>query len=202
MYYNERMCVQIPLGIDDNLFKILNDKENLRIKHNLPTHQYSKFGIFVGSFTLEKGWNIMIEIINKRTDIYWILITKNEYENFNSTNSFVYKKINQELLVELLNCADFFILPSPSETQCLASIEANLCGIPSIMRNTGYFTNLSQEEKNLVGIETDNFTDNDINTIYNKINNKLLNPREIVKKYFSINTMINKWIDIINKNIL
>ena len=96
----------------------------------------------------------------------------------------------------MLNCSDFFILPSPTETQCLAAIEANLCGIPSIMRNTGYFTNLSDDEKNIVGIVTDNFTDEQINSIYYKN----FNSRNIVMKYFSINSMIQKWIEVLNKN--
>lgn len=194
-YYNERKCIQIPLGVDSEVFNINTDNKNLlRIEMNLPVNSYNKFGIFVGSFTETKGWSIMIDIINRRKDIYWILITKHDHEDFYSDNSIVYKKIDQELLIKLLNCADFFILPSPSETQCLSAIEANLCGIPTIMRNTGYFTNLDTNEINNVGIMTDTFSDDDINKIYSNI----FNPRNIVINKFSIKNMIQKWDSLIN----
>lgn len=197
-YYNERKCIQIPLGVDNNIFDIItHDKNSLRVQMNLPTNNYSKFGIFVGSFTDTKGWNIMIDIITRRNDIYWILITKHDYENFYSPNSIVYKKINQKLLVKLLNCADFFILPSPSETQCLSAIEANLCNIPTIMRCTGYFTNLSTNELNDVGIMTEDFSDGDINKVYLSS----FNPRKTIMNKFSIKNMIDKWIALINNVI-
>ena len=193
-YYNEKKCIQIPLGVDSDMFNIsIQNKNILRIEMNLPINNYSKFGIFVGSFTDTKGWTIMIDVINRRKDIFWILVTKHDYDNFYSDNSIVYKKINQELLVKLLNCADFFILPSPSETQCLAAIEANLCGIPVIMRNTGYFTNLNTNEINNIGIITNNFSDEDINKIYLH----KFDTRNIIKNKFSINNMIQKWISLI-----
>lgn len=194
-YYYERKCIQIPLGVDNEIFNIItNDKKILREEILLPVDKYNKFGIFVGSFTEIKGWDIMINIINRRTDIFWILVTKHENENFYSDNSIVYKKINQNFLVKLLNCSDFFILPSPSETQCLASIEANLCNIPSIMKNTGYFTNLNEDEIKNIGIISENFSDEDINKIYE--NN--FNPRELIITKFSIKNMIERWIDLIN----
>jgi glycosyltransferase involved in cell wall biosynthesis len=193
-YYNERKLIQIPLGVDSNVFNIIPNKELLRIEMNLPIHNYFKFGIFVGSFTDTKGWGVMVDIINRRKDIYWLLITKHDYEHFSSHNSRVYKKIDQELLVKLLNCSDFFILPSPSETQCLSAIEANLCGVPTIMRNTGYFTNLNIGEINNIGIVSDTFSDEDINKIYTTH----FNPRNIIIHKFSIYSMIEKWKALIN----
>ena len=194
-YYFERKCYQIPLCVDDDIFNIItNNKNLLREELNLPIDKYKKFGIFVGSFTNTKGWNIMIDIINRRNDIFWILVTKHDNENFYSNNSYVYNKINQELLIKLLNCSDFFILPSPSETQCLSAIEANLCNIPCIMRNTGYFTNFDEKEIKNIGICTEIFSDEDINKIYENS----FNPREFIIKFFSIKVMIDKWINLIN----
>jgi len=191
-YYKERDCVLISLGVDDTFLKSMI-KNHLRLDMNLPT-KYNKFGIFVGSMTETKGWNIMLNIINRRQDIFWIIVTKLETDSFNSINSIVYKKIKQELLVKLLNCSDFFILPSPSETQCLAAIEANLCNVPTMMRNTGYFSDLSKEELNNVGIMTNNFSDDDIDQILTK----KFNPREIVIEKYSIKQSMNKWNNLIN----
>jgi glycosyltransferase involved in cell wall biosynthesis len=186
-YYNERRCIQIPLGVDSDFFKII-PRENL----SLPIDR--KIGIFVGSFTEVKGWSLMKKIIERHSEIFWILVTKHENENYSSNNSKVYKKIDQELLVKLLNYSDFFILPSPSETQCLAAIEANLCNIPVIMYNTGYITNLTEEEKSKIGVVTNDFNENDINKVaYTKFE-----PRNIILNKYSIESMNNKWIQLID----
>ena len=186
-YYNERRCIQIPLGVDSDFFKII-PRENL----SFPIDR--KIGIFVGSFTEVKGWSLMKKIIERHSDIFWILVTKHENESYSSNNSKVYNKINQELLVKLLNSSDFFILPSPSETQCLAAIEANLCNIPVIMYNTGYITNLTEEEKSQIGVVTNDFNENDIHKVaYTKFE-----PRKIILNKYSIESMNNKWIQLID----
>ena len=186
-YYNERRCIQIPLGVDSDFFKII-PRENL----SLPIDR--KIGIFVGSFTEVKGWSLMKKIIERHSEIFWILVTKHENENYSSNNSKVYKKIDQELLVKLLNYSDFFILPSPSETQCLAAIEANLCNIPVIMYNTGYITNLTEEEKSMIGVVTNDFNEDDIN----KVANTKFEPRNVILNKYSIESMNNKWIQLID----
>ena len=186
-YYNERSCIQIPLGVDSDFFKII-PKENL----SLPIDR--KIGIFVGSFTEVKGWSLMKKIIERHCEIFWILVTKHENECYSSNNSKVYNKIDQELLVKLLNSSDFFILPSPSETQCLAAIEANLCNIPVIMYNTGYITNLTEEEKSKIGVVTNDFNEDDIN----KVANTKFEPRNVILNKYSIESMNNKWIDLID----
>jgi glycosyltransferase involved in cell wall biosynthesis len=186
-YYNDRQCIQIPLGVDSDFFKII-PRENL----SLPIDR--KIGIFVGSFTEVKGWSLMKKIIEKHNEIFWILVTKHENENYSSDNSKVYNKINQELLVKLLNYSDFFILPSPSETQCLAAIEANLCNIPVIMYNTGYITNLTEEEKSMIGVVTNDFNSDDIY----KVANTKFEPRNIILNKYSIESMNNKWIQLID----
>ena len=186
-YYNERSCIQIPLGVDSDFFKII-PRENL----SLPIDR--KIGIFVGSFTEVKGWSLMKKIIERHCEIFWILVTKHENESYSSNNSKVYNKINQELLVKLLNSSDFFILPSPSETQCLAAIEANLCNIPVIMYNTGYITNLTEEEKSKIGVVTNDFNEDDIN----KVANTKFEPRNVILNKYSIESMNNKWIQVID----
>jgi glycosyltransferase involved in cell wall biosynthesis len=192
-FYHERSCIQIPLGVDCDFFKIIPNEDNI-LKKSLFFPIYCKIGIFVGSFTEVKGWSLMKKIIERHRDIFWILVTKHENESYSSNNSKVYNKIDQDLLVKLLNCSDFFILPSPSETQCLAAIEANLCNVPVIMYNTGYITNLTKEEKSQIGVVTNDFNEDDII----KVANTKFEPRKLILNKYSIESMNNKWIDLID----
>jgi len=192
-FYNERKNIQIPLGVDNKLFSIL-DKNEMRKKQNIDVTKYKKIGIFVGAMNEVKGWSRIINIINEHQDIYWIIVSKHK-EELNLKNGMVYNQVNQLQLCELYNCADFFIIGSPSETQCLAAIECCLCDVPIIMRDTGFVTNLSSEEKNQIGIIGDNLEEA-VYTIKN--NDKKYIPREIVEKYYSIDEMCNKWIKFLN----
>ena len=142
----------------------------------------------------EIEWSRIKNIINNHHDIYWIIVSKHK-ENMNIPNGLVYNQINQIILSELYNCADFFIIGSPSETQCLAAIECCLCDVPIIMRDTGFVTNLSSEEKNQIGIIGDNL-EQAVYTIKN--NEKKYIPRKIVEKYYSIDEMCNKWINFLD----
>ena len=188
-YYSERNTFQIPLGVDNKLFSIL-DKNEMRKKQNINVTKYKKIGIFVGAMNEVKGWSRIKNIINEHQDIYWIIVSKHK-EGMNIPNGIVYNQVNQIQLCELYNCADFFIIGSPSETQCLAAIECCLCDVPIIMRDTGFVTNLDSDEKNQIGIVGDNL-EQAVYTIKNS--DKKYIPREIVEKYYSIDEMCNKWI--------
>ena len=159
-------------------------------KYNINTTKYKKIGIFVGAMNEVKGWSRIKNIINDHQDIYWIIVSKHK-EGIDIPNGFVYNQVNQNQLCELYNCADFFIIGSPSETQCLAAIECCLCDVPIIMRDTGFVTNLDSDEKTQIGIIGDNL-EQAVYTIKNT--DKKYIPREIVKKYYSIDEMCNKWI--------
>ena len=188
-YYNERPTFQIPLGLDSKLFCPKN-KYEIRIKYNIDTIKYKKIGIFVGAMNEVKGWSRILNIIDNHKDIYWIVVSKHS-ENIKRDNAIVYNKIDQNKLCDLHNCADFFIIGSPSETQCLAAIESCLCNIPIIMRNTGFVTNLTEQEKKQIGFIGENLEEY-VEMIKHK--NQTFAPREIVMKYYSIDDMCNKWI--------
>jgi len=187
-HYSERKTYQIPLGLDSKLF-LPRSKNEMRKKYNIDS-KWKKIGIFVGAMNEVKGWSRILNIVDAHPDIYWIIVSKHE-ENLQRTNAMVYNQIDQNKLCELHNCADFFIIGSPSETQCLAAIEACLCNIPIIMRNTGFVTNLSDEEKRQIGFIGENLEEH-VEIIKHK--ELSFSPREIVMKYYSIDDMCNKWI--------
>lgn len=165
-----------PVGVDEKLFKPL-DKNLVRDKYGIK--QEDKVGIFVGALDDVKGWPEVRSIIEEEKELRWLIVTK--YDDFYShPNVRFFTSQPQEVLVELLNAADFFILGSPIETQCLAAIEAALCDIPVVMKPVGIFSSMADEDCLKVGgIQID---------LREGINNVLggereFSPRETIIKY-------------------
>jgi len=184
--YPEYDCKIIPIGIDSKIFKPLN-KNMLRKKYGYSIKD--KVGIFVGNFSEVKGWSKVLKSIKHFKDIKWILVTKYDDDQCNEDNVQVYKRVKQEILAELLNCSDFFIIGSPVETQCLAALEANFCNIPVVMPLVGIYKDFSQHERKSLGEFTDNFI-----TGINKIFKQNYNPRSLLlKKGMNIEKTIENW---------
>lgn len=191
--YRDYPCEVIPVGLDSDLFKP-QDKSMLRKKHGLSER---KTGIFVGDFSEVKGWSKVKNCIEKFSDVQWILVTKKN-EDYEHANARVYKRIDQHLLSELLNCADFFIIGSPVETQCLAAIEACLCGVPVVMRDVGLFRDLNLKEKESVGIIGE-----DLEYSVTNITKGKYCPREIMlSRGLTIRDSMSKWKHLVEQSIL
>jgi len=184
----------IPIGVNSTIFKPKN-KKLMKLKHNL---NYNKIGIFVGSFNKVKGFDEISRIIKSRKDIFWILVTKIN-EDFYSNNSRVYRRISHDMLSELLNCADFFILGSKVETQCLAAIEAALCNTPVVMHDVGVFQGMSLGDKKQLGYIGNDLVKG-INLVLKTSN---LKPRSTIIKFsFNIDQMILKWQKVIEEGMI
>ena len=174
----------IPVGVDSDLFKPMN-KTEVRTELGF---MHEQIGIFVGNFSEVKGWSKVRECIEHFPEIKWILVSKYS-ESFNSPNVHVYNRIPQSLLAKLLNCADFFIIGSPVETQCLAAIEACLCDIPVVMRNVGIFKEFTEEERSKVGIFGEDFI-----SAIQEISNKPFSPRQVIlDKKLTVHDSMKKW---------
>lgn len=178
----------ISVGVDAELFSPKN-KSSVRKKYGFGEE---KIGIFVGSFSGVKGWQKVIDCVQTFSNITWILVSKYD-ETYSAKNARVFNKISQNVLSELLNCADFFIIGSPVETQCLAAIEANLCNIPVVMPLVGIYRDFSQPERAAVGVFGDDLTEG----VY-KVLDLNINPREvIINKGLTVDVALEKW-----KNLL
>jgi len=191
--YREFDMKIIPIGVNENLFKPL-DKINLRNKYGI---NGNKVGIFVGSFSEVKGWSKVKKCINERRDIFWIVVSKYD-ENFENENVMKFSNINQEKLVELLNCADFFIIGSPVETQCLAALEANLCNLPVVMPKVGIFRDFKPSELNLLGEFGDDLMEG-----INRLDFSKYSPRKVIlEKGYTIDSTIKEWEKIIIESLI
>lgn len=174
----------IPIGVDDQLFRPM-DKSRLRREMGLPN---TRTGIFVGDYSEVKGWSRVRRIIKSRPDLFWILVSK-DYSTHEASNCRCYNRIDQHTLAKLLNCADFFIVGSAVETECLAAIEACMCGIPIVMRNTGIFADFTDKERRLVGALGD-----DLDQAINLALEGSFSPREVVVgKGLTVEGMVGRW---------
>jgi hypothetical protein len=186
----------IPIWLNESLFSV-KDKKSLRKKYSIPAWNV---GIFVWSLSETKWWEEIKKLVKNTKEVnYWIIVTKHK-ESFQEKNTSLYSKVNQEQLSELLNCADFFIVGSKIETQCLAALEAALCDIPLVMRNIWIFKNFSKEEKSKLWVFTDNLEDGIKTLLKDK---KKYTPRKIIiDKWLTIENMITKWKTLLQRFIM
>lgn len=120
----------IPIGVDTELYKPLNNKEKLREKYNLP--QNKKIGIWIGTSHPMKGFTKLMQYAGDNPMIHWIVIWKWELEALNLENATNFTKIPQSQICELLNCADFFLSTSQLKPYYMAEWEAMATNIPFI----------------------------------------------------------------------
>jgi glycosyltransferase involved in cell wall biosynthesis len=180
----------IPIGVDEDLFRPL-PKAPLRRKFGFPN---KKIGIFVGDLSPVKGWPEIKKMIEKNKDIFWIVVSKSD-ERYEAPNVAMYNKISQELLSELYNCADFFILGSPVETLCLAAIEAAMCNVPVIMHNTGIFADFTEEEKRRVGFFAGGLDDK-VDLIFRHT----FTPRQVmIERKLTQDDMVTSWYQLLKQ---
>lgn len=174
----------IPVGVDSQLFRPM-DKSECRAMHGLGPE---RIGIFVGAFDEVKGWPAVRQCIETFPEITWLLVTK-KAESFEAANAKTYSRVPQETLVTLLGSADFFILGSPVETQCLAAIEACLCDVPVVMRNTGVFSELTDDERQQSGVFGDDLVQG-----VRSVATGTFRPRQIaLSKDWTVSDAIGKW---------
>ena len=185
--YAEFNPVVIPIGIDTRIFHPL-DKGALREKYRIPPK--AQVGIFVGDFTEIKGWAEIKRLIDSYPNVFFIIVSKRE-ESYDTVNTKCFSKVNQSTLADLYNCADFFLLGSPVETQCLAALEACFCGLPIVMKQTGIFMDFSANQRDLIGV-----FDNDLSAAFEKF---LRDPNRFSPHLnlgvlgLGIDSMISKW---------
>ncbi len=183
--YPEFNFTIVPVGVDSDLFNIM-DKSKVRKEMNIPN--YKEIGIFVGALDDVKGWPDILRVLNERPEMYLILISKYKVE-FEHERVSLFCGVDQKTLAKALNCADFFILGSQIETQCLAAIEAALCNLPIRMKRTGIYVDISDDDLSEIGLFTGDFS-NSVSQVYEKN----FNPRTVIMKYpITVQQSMDAW---------
>lgn len=98
-------------------------------------------GLFIGSFTPTKGWPEVELCVERNPQIEWVAVSKYDAASDPSplpkSNLLVKRQLTQSELRDLMQEADFLILGSPIETQCLVALEAISQDLPVVMKPTG-----------------------------------------------------------------
>lgn len=122
--------VIIPIGVDTELYKPLNNKKELRKKYKLSIDK--KIGIWIGTRHPMKGFSKFLEYASLHPEIEWIIVWKWEEEALNVKDAHSFTKIKQTQICELLNAADFFLSTSQLPPYYMAEWEAMATNIPFV----------------------------------------------------------------------
>lgn len=122
--------IQIPLGIDTNIFQPVPLTVKKALRQKLGWDERPKI-LFVGNFTARKRLDLLLDAADKRFDI--VLCGEGTLPLAKENNLLVYPALPHHKLVELYQASDLFVVPSKVETFCLVAYEAMACGLPVIM---------------------------------------------------------------------
>jgi glycosyltransferase involved in cell wall biosynthesis len=128
-YYSEFGTVDVlPIGVNTDLFKPRKNKDALKEKYGLPPDR--EIGFWGGTTHPMKGYSRLLEYAKNYPDIYWIVVWKWNMEADHFQGGHNYVKISQEMMSELMNCADFILFTGLLRSYFMLEWEAMACNLP------------------------------------------------------------------------
>lgn len=131
----------IPLGVDTDLWRPMNNKESIRKKFGLPLS--ARIGIWVGTLHHMKGFAKVMEYSAQNPDIHLIIVFgRNNGMVWGAKNASIFADVPHSELAELFNAADFYLCTNRLSAYYMADWEAMACNLP--------FVNLSEQPPEFV----------------------------------------------------
>lgn len=129
-YYKRFGSVEvIPIGVDTDFWKPINNKKELRDKYNIPLGK--RVGIWVGSLHHMKGFANLLQYVSQNPDIFFVIVIgRNNKSLMNFPNSNIFMDISQKILVELMQLSDFYLCTNRLSSYYMADWEAMSCNLP------------------------------------------------------------------------
>ena len=132
---------------------------------------------------VKKGLDVFIELSEKLDDKFQIVLVgtdENTDKKLPKNIISIHRTQNQTELAEIYSAANLFINPTREENYPTVNMESIACGTPVLTFNTGGSPEILTEDTGIV------VPKNDIDTMFNQINNMFQN------NYFSKEKCINK----------
>lgn len=139
-FLTKQKNIVIPNAIDSSLFYLKNKKE-LRDRFHISQNFF--IVAFVGSFINRKGPDRVAQALNRlKNDNIKAFFIGSEHDgvkyDFDYDGILLKGVVEHHNLVDYLNMADIFVLPTLAEGCCNAIIEAMACGLPIVSSNRDF----------------------------------------------------------------
>lgn len=194
-YLKDYSVKTIYNGIDLNIFKPTSS--SFRNKYGLED-KYMVLGVAFG-WGERKGLDVFVELANRLDDRYKIVLVGVDEKTEKLLPSSiipVQRTSNQTELAEIYTAADVFANPTREEVLGLVNVEANACGTPVVVFNSGGAPECICDKSGLV-VEC-----NDIDSFEKGIRecceNKIFDQNACINRaaYFSSKGMVQEYVDL------
>ncbi len=130
---------KIPIGVNLDKFNLDKKYENLLNKFNIT--EKIKF-LYVGRLTDDKNVKFLIDTWNellkeKDLDAALVFVGEGKYKNTPIKNGYYIGEVPKDELVNIYYDCDVFLFPSITDTLGQVVIEAQICGLSTIVSNIG-----------------------------------------------------------------
>lgn len=118
----------LPIGVDTDLFKPVSDDEKykLKLKYDVPLNK--EVGFWCGTPHRMKGSQNLQKYANENPNIYWIIIWYQATGSFRGSGQ-QHTLVNQQIMSELMNCADFQLSTSMLRPYYIIEYEGMACNL-------------------------------------------------------------------------